>query len=284
MKFSILVDNNTQHVECCAEWGLSLWIESCGNKILFDTGLSPMFVENAKNMGIDLTEAQALVISHGHFDHTGGTKAFTEVNKNAPIYLHEEALYVTYGETDGVMDDYNCGILWSNDFIKKITPRLRRTSNVVQISSNMWIVGNIPSMDAYTSTEKFFRRIKQDGTNEGYIIVPDEMNHEQLLVVEEGVGKLYVFSGCSHKGVISILEYIKKVFPGKKISALIAGLHFHALSAEKLNYIIAKLAEYNFDMIVPLHCTGIDAEVALKMKFGDRCKLVSAGQSIKIKC
>ena len=78
-----------------------------------------MFAENAKARGIDLADVDALVISHGHFDHTGGVEAFAAQNAHAPIYLHEEALYVTYGQTHGVMDDYNCGILWDDDLREK---------------------------------------------------------------------------------------------------------------------------------------------------------------------
>ena len=74
MNFSILVDNKTERADCCAEWGLSILIESQGEKILLDTGMSPMFAENAKAMGIDLSDVSALVISHGHFDHTGGAR------------------------------------------------------------------------------------------------------------------------------------------------------------------------------------------------------------------
>lgn len=115
-----------------------------------------MFAENAKARGIDLAEVDALVISHGHFDHTGGVEAFAAQNAHAPIYLHEEALYVTYGQTHGVMDDYNCGILWDDDLREKLRPRLRLTKGLQQISSRAWIAGQYSVYGRLSSDRELF--------------------------------------------------------------------------------------------------------------------------------
>ncbi len=276
MKFTILIDNKTERADCRAEWGLAILIESQGEKILFDTGASAMFAENAKARGIDLADVDALVISHGHFDHTGGVEAFAAQNAHAPIYLHEEALYVTYGQTHGVMDDYNCGILWDDDLHEKLRPRLRLTKGLRQISSRAWIAGNIPSMEEYPPTENFFRQLVSDP-----FIEPDPMNHEQCLIVEED-GRLHVFSGCSHKGVIPILTHVKQLFPDKKISGLVAGMHLYALPKDQRSRIIDRLEAFGLDYAAPLHCTGMDAIVDLKIKMGDRCKILTAGKTFSI--
>ena len=112
MKFRFLVDNKTEDSRCQAEWGLSILIETEGKQILFDAGASPMFAENAARLGADLSRTDALVISHGHYDHTQGVPAFTACNDKALIYLHKDAMYETYGKTNGVIDTKPCGILW----------------------------------------------------------------------------------------------------------------------------------------------------------------------------
>lgn len=276
MKFTILVDNKTERASCLAEWGLAILIESQGKKILFDTGASPMFAENAKAIGADLSDVDALVISHGHFDHTGGVEAFIALNQAAPVYLHEEALGVTYGETDGVMDDYNCGILWDEDLRRSLKPRIRLTKDLRQIADHVWIAGNIPSMKEYPPAENFFRELPAAPFTR-----PDPMNHEQCLIIEED-GRLHVFSGCSHKGVIPTLAHVKTLFPDKKIAGLTAGMHLYTLSADRRGQIIDRLAAMDLDYVVPLHCTGMQAIVEMKLKMGDRCRILTAGKSFSV--
>ncbi len=276
MKFTILVDNKTERASCLAEWGLAILIESQRKKILFDTGASPMFAENAKAIGADLSDVDALVISHGHFDHTGGVEAFIALNQAAPVYLHEEALGVTYGETDGVMDDYNCGILWDEDLRRSLKPRIRLTKDLRQIADHVWIAGNIPSMKEYPPAENFFRELPAAPFTR-----PDPMNHEQCLIIEED-GRLHVFSGCSHKGVIPTLAHVKTLFPDKKIAGLTAGMHLYTLSADRRGQIIDRLAAMDLDYVVPLHCTGMQAIVEMKLKMGDRCRILTAGKSFSV--
>ena len=92
MKITFLVDNKTESTLCNAEWGLSVLIETGSKIILMDQGASPMLVENAEKMGIDLSRVDIATVSHGHFDHTGGTTAFFDVNKKANVYIHKDAL------------------------------------------------------------------------------------------------------------------------------------------------------------------------------------------------
>ena len=89
MKITFLSDNKTEKAACIAEWGLSILVESKGHKVLLDVGSSEIFSRNAKALGIDLADVEALAISHGHFDHTDGMETFAEVNKIAPVYLHK---------------------------------------------------------------------------------------------------------------------------------------------------------------------------------------------------
>ena len=97
MRFRFLMENKTDGPGCLAEHGLSIYIETQGRKLLFDTGASALFADNAKRLKVDLEEVEALIISHGHYDHTGGVPEFCRINKIAPIYIHEDAFYETYG-------------------------------------------------------------------------------------------------------------------------------------------------------------------------------------------
>lgn len=283
MKFTVLVDNKTENARCCAEWGLSILIESKGAKYLFDTGMSPMFIENARAVGEDLSDVKALAISHGHFDHTGGVEAFIDINSDAPVLLHEEGLYVTYGVTDGVLDDYNCGIKWTETQKEKILKRVRFTRGINQIGDNIWLIGNIPDIKEYPQTDKFFRVINTAGAglHDEVKLEPDNMNHEQVIVVEED-DKLHVFSGCSHKGIIPIVTYVRELFPEKKIAGITAGMHLYPVKGEALRNIINNLVDMNLDYVVPLHCTGMNAIIMIKAMLGDKCRILCSGDSLEV--
>ncbi len=275
MKITFLSDNKTENAKCTAEWGLSILVESKGNKVLFDVGASPIFAENAKNLGVDLTDVEAVAISHGHYDHTEGMASFCDINKLALIYIHKEALSPAFGtDTMGWIEDYNCGIRWSKEFIDKIKNRTVLTENVVKINDNMTLVGNIEPLKEYPMTEKFYR---PSPTNEEKYLY-DHMEHEQFLVVKEEEG-IYIFSGCSHTGMIATIKKAQEVFPGERIIALVAGMHLYPLKKDKKKEVVDAICNLDIDAIFPVHCTGIDAILMFKEKLGDKCIVASVGET-----
>lgn len=279
MKFRFLVDNKTEDARCMAEWGLSIMIESRGKKILFDSGMSQdLMLRNAAAVGVDLTDVDALVISHGHFDHTGGVPAFTRVNQKAQVYLHEDALYDFYGETDGKLDSEPCGIAWTEEEKTEMASRLVYTKGVFPLFDGITLIGNIPDMAGYPPTEQFHRRLVEQQADGSQVVrwEDDSMSHEQVLVIEEERG-LYIFSGCSHRGVVPIIRQVQTVFPGKRIAGLIAGMHLYPVSAEERADIVDKIVALDMDCVFPVHCTGMEAIMMLKQKMGDKCVVASAG-------
>ena len=270
MKITFLIDNKTESTECDAEWGLSLLIETDGKTILMDQGASPMLVRNAERMGLDLSKVDFATISHGHNDHTGGTEYFAAVNKTAPIYVHEKAF--SYQVVDDI--EGNIGIPWSEEFMEENKDRIIRTSGTYQIDDRTWLIGNVPAVEGFTPTESFFIKV-------GNKMFPDQMEHEQTLVIEDGKG-LHVFSGCSHMGVIPILRYIQEKIPGRKIVSLVAGMHLYCASDEFIDQVISEMQTMGIEDIFPVHCTGMNAIVRFKMQLGDIVKIATAGDSFEI--
>lgn len=278
MKFRFLVDNKTEDSRCQAEWGLSILIETGGKNILFDAGASPMFAENATRLGIDLAQIDALVISHGHYDHTEGVPTFTQRNEKAKIYMHQEALGETYGINDGIPEKEPCGILWSDRYIDSIRERLVFTKGRFPLFEHVTIVGNIPAGREDTPTETFCRKMwtKDAAGNDVAEFVPDPMNHEQILIAEEKNG-IFIFSGCSHKGVLSILQYSRELFPEKKIVALVGGMHLLPAPSETREKILRELSSADIDYLFPVHCTGMENILRLRQMTGKRCVIAASG-------
>lgn len=276
MLVKVVVENRTGHPECMAEFGLSVYIETGGRKLLFDLGASDMYLHNAKGMKLDLEQVDTVVISHGHFDHTGGVPSFCDLNRNAKIYIHEKAFSESYAWENGKMDEEPCSILWTEHERNQIRDRLVFTNGTEWLTEDIVISGTIPVTDDTEMTDIFYLK-HEDGS-----MTVDSMDHEQFLAVRErdenGISRgIFVFSGCSHKGVIPCLDYAKKLFPEERIFGFLAGMHLYNTDADKRIAILKQVAKEEMDYVLPVHCTGIHAICDAKHIMGDRCILAGAG-------
>lgn len=96
MKIITLIENVVNNGNLLAEHGLSLYITTNNRKILFDTGQSGLFIQNAEKLGIDIADVDILVLSHGHYDHTGGLQAFLEINYKATVLAKKDIFFPKY--------------------------------------------------------------------------------------------------------------------------------------------------------------------------------------------
>lgn len=270
IRITFLSENKTESEECSAEHGLSVLIQTPDNKILFDTGASDLFAKNGEALGENLTDVDFAVISHGHYDHTGGIKRFCEINPTAPVYIHKDAFAETYGLENGEIESKTCGIRMSSEDRAKIEERFIYTDGILKTDENTVITGTIPSTDVMT--EKFYEK-RPDGS-----FVPDEMLHEQALIIRDERG-LFVFSGCSHRGVVPVLEYAGEIFPGERLFLLVAGMHLYSATEDVRRNVIEKVLKLDTKNIMPVHCTGIDAICDLKRFMGASCIVPTAGKS-----
>lgn len=270
MKFQFLVENKTDNPGVMAEHGLSIYIEADGKKILFDAGATELVVENAKTLGIDLADIDLAVVSHGHYDHTGGFPAFCRRNEKAPIYIHKNAFRRSFGLVDGKPEKELSAIRWSEAELEELQNRLVFTDGPQWITENICITGTVPLAEGFEPTENFYYY------NDAGQMVTDDMSHEQCLVIRQEDG-LYIFSGCSHRGVISALNACKAMFPGERVAVLAAGMHLYSASDEDRASVMDQVIAEDLDMVMPVHCTGIRAICDLKTALGEKCVIATAG-------
>lgn len=258
MKITALTENTSINENIGAEHGLSLYIETNGQKVLFDMGQTDMFERNAKMLGIDLSEVDIAVLSHGHYDHGGGLARFLEINKKSPVYVNEYAFEQHYNGTQKYI-----GL----DISLKNNSRLIFTSDVYKINDSMTLFSCNENRKSY-DLGSFGLNMIQDGK-----FMPDDFRHEQYLLINEN-GKNVLISGCSHKGIMNIAEWFKP-------DVLIGGFHFSKLALDKtLENYAETLDKYNTNFYT-CHCTGIEQYVFMK-KYMSRLKYLSAGQEIII--
>lgn len=270
MRFGFLMENRTDKAGLTAEHGLSIYIEACGKKMLFDAGATELMVRNAERMGVDLAAVDLAVVSHGHYDHTGGFPAFCRLNSRAPVYVHRNAFRESYELKEGQLCGPDDGIRWTDEEREAMKDRLILTDGPLWVSEDICVTGTVQSEEGFEPTEVFYYR-DEDGK-----ITADDMSHEQCLVLRQPEG-LYVFSGCSHTGVIGALNTAKELFPGEKVAVLAAGMHLYKASDTERSRVVEAVAAEAPERVIPVHCTGMDAICYLKDLLKDRCVTAGAG-------
>ena len=255
MKLVTLMENTSCREDLCFEHGLSLYLETGDQRILFDAGQTGAFAENAVTLGVDLENVDFAVLSHGHYDHSGGLKRFLEINKAAPVYVSNWA-FEPHWESDGRY----VGV----DQTLKEHHRIRYVA--AQTSLNKGIT--LYRMDR-GPMDTAGLLVEEDGVRK-----PDDFRHEQYLLLEEN-GRKILISGCSHKGILNIMDAFCP-------DVLVGGFHFMKMEDESfLRSAAEKLLEYD-TVYYTGHCTGLKQYALLKNLMGDRLHYISTGTILEI--
>jgi len=250
MEISVLMENLSKDEKFKTEHGLSLYIESLGKKILFDTGQSSAFIENAQKMGIDLKNVDFLVISHGHYDHTGGLKAFLELNKKAVVYIQKSAFKPYYSDK-GEKGIKAVGIDSKNLDLKRFVC----LDGDFDISDNFKLINKISSSDLVSVSNNSLLK-KDDKGN----FVKDDFLHEQNLLIKENEKKVLI-TGCAHRGIVNIIRQAEQYCDGP-LTAVLGGFHLSSPSrgtceSDSLIDGVANFLKQRPTEYFTGHCTGL---------------------------
>lgn len=273
-KITTLVDNTVSLSanRLIGEHGLSLYLETKNHTILFDTGQHVALCHNAEILDIDLSRIDTVVLSHGHYDHTGGLKRLLKTNTAFRLYAHPD---VFEDKLRSVKKTYKkIGIPLKKDELENSDVRLSLGKSSREIAPGIFTSGEIPLENDFESIESGFF-VKRDSR-----IVHDTLADDQALILDTRKG-LVVLLGCSHRGVINTLNHVRNLSGKKKIYAMIGGLHLGKASDAKLEKIIDHLAGFSLEKIGVSHCTGTNATLALFNRFKDRVFMNTVG-TVKI--
>ena len=264
MKVVVLSENTTRGPKVTPEFGLSLYIECGSTSVLFDSGSSGNFAKNAQTLGIDLSQVDCAVLSHGHFDHSNGFGAFVELNDHAPIYAHEG---------------------FDGEYLKKpeeyigIAPELKASERFVAVDG-IHEIGDGLTLLSYDAATAIHPIVSEDMlAKDGNTVRPDDFAHEHYLLACEGDVRLLI-TGCSHRGIANIMNWTKDLH----ITHVIGGFHLMGIQPSdysKLDALAEELVEYDA-MYFTGHCTGIEQYARLKSQMGDRVSYVGTGQVIAL--
>ena len=268
MHIITLVENTCGHENCIAEHGLSLYIETEKHKLLLDTGQTDAVVKNAEVLGIDLSAVDTVILSHGHYDHSGGILPFLQINHTTQIIMQRKATEPHYngeryiGIDKAVLD----------------LPNVRLIDGDLKLDDELFLFSDITGRRCYPQGNRKLSRI-ENGEQ-----IPDDFAHEQCLVISQN-GKRWLLSGCAHNGILNILDRYKEIF-GDTPDYVITGFHMMKKDGEHTEEektVIMQTAQKLVQMKTVFysgHCTGIPAFGLMKEIMGDRLIALHSGAQI----
>lgn len=274
VRLTVVVENRDGS-GCTGAHGLAIWVESPGAVVLVDTGPDAgLLAANAARLGLDLARVDAVVLSHGHDDHSGGLPAVVEAKRGRTltVALHPDATRPRYSRRTGT--PRSIGMPPSS--LQALTrPGVERlpTSLPACIVPGIWATGTIPRVHL--------------GAQERYLVLDpegrhvDPLNDDQAVVIDTIQG-LVVVCGCAHAGLANTLGMLAGIRPGSPIAALIGGLHLGSAGSDRILVIAENLLAQGIRTCACGHCTGTEAEGILGDRLGSRFTALACGTTLAI--
>lgn len=274
IKITTLIENNPDNNRVLYnEHGLSLYIEADGLKILFDTGQSGNFISNAEKLNVNLDNLNYVVLSHGHYDHSGGFRKLADKAKASYEMIVGKSFFDSKYKLE--QDSYKyIGNSFDEEYIYKKNIKIKYIDDdIFNINDNIMIFSNFERTNDFELINKKFK-IKQNGR---YTL--DYFTDEIALGIKLDKG-LLIIAGCSHVGIVNILETIIKR-TRMPLYGVIGGTHLIEANEYRLQKTIEFLNDNNISILGLSHCTGEKAMEEIKSKFGDKFIYNNTGNIIK---
>lgn len=274
LKLAVLSENTVGTSRgLVGEWGLSIHVEVNGMKILFDTGESGGLLNNADALGIDLKSVDALVLSHGHYDHTGGMRSFLSRRGKLPVYAHPGlfACHCSAPEKPRYI-----GVPYRKELLESLGAEFVYTKEPLEITTGVFISGEVPRKTVFENPDETLFSLEN-----GRAVIPDPFYDDMSLYCVTPAG-LFIILGCAHAGLVNIVEHARQVTGESRVYGIIGGTHLGPAPFGQQEETINYLKELDLHFLGANHCTGLAVISRLAGIFGPRFKFCPAGSSFTI--
>lgn len=279
MKITVVVDNciMPRGKPFVAEHGLSLLIEGAGRKILFDAGQSGVAVHNLGLLGVHPREVDTMVLSHGHYDHTGGLAAVLEqAGKPMPVYCHPDAFIRRYVKVGG--RERFVGVPHAREQLESLGAEFRFVTGPTEVAPGLIISGAIPRQTGYETGDASLLRPGPDGCG---CLEQDAVDDDMAIYYADS-GSLTVISGCAHSGIVNVVRHGLDVTGCGRVHAVIGGTHLGPVGKAQQEATLAELASIAPSVVAANHCTGFYMMARLQAQFGEKFIPAFVGTVIEV--
>jgi 7,8-dihydropterin-6-yl-methyl-4-(beta-D-ribofuranosyl)aminobenzene 5'-phosphate synthase len=261
-----LVENLAYQQGTKGEHGLAFVVRTGGKQILFDTGQSGLLIENARRMNIDLSTIDAVVISHGHYDHTGGLAAFFSVNNHAPVFLKSRVFDEKLSKSTGNLRFI--GI--DREVVDANRKRFQLVQEATEVAPGLMVVPNIGKY--YDFEQPSQTMMVKTGDEIGVDLFEDE-----LFMLYDSPEGLTVFTGCAHRGIGNICRTAMVLTGNKNIRLVLGGTHLKGASLKRIHKTVEAFEDMEVSRFGLCHCTGLPAFIEFSTTFGEKVRYAHVG-------
>ena len=277
MRIINLIENTEGPSGCAYAHGLSFYVETKKHRMLLDLGPSGETLQNAQIRGIDLKKVDTVILSHGHYDHSGGILPFAGINDQALIYMQETAVGDYFSDRGKSAPERYEYIGIDKDIAKLPQVRFLQGDNQLDEELELFTIKN--------RSHKLPSSNKRILVRKGDLLQCDDFVHEQFLVIRQGKTRI-LMSGCAHSGILSIMDAFCDKY-GKEPDLVISGFHlmkkaeYTGDEIREIEEIAEELKKYS-TWFITCHCTGLPAFDRMKAIMGDQLTYVHSGEEIDI--
>jgi len=270
VRLTTLAENTAGKPGFAAEWGLSIFVQTDENTLLFDTGASDIVLRNADKLGIKVHSITRIVLSHAHADHTGGLRDVLKRTGRTEVIAHPAVWELKFTRRPHEDNAAYIGVPYVKEELEFLGADFKLSREPVRLSENIWTTGEIPMTTDFESIEPIFH------VKENSIFRPDTIPDDLALIIKTEKG-LVIVLGCGHRGVVNTIYHAQNITGEKKVHTVVGGTHLFPKTDQQKEKAIQTLKEIGVQKIGVSHCTGFDASMKLAQAFGDKFFFNNAG-------
>jgi 7,8-dihydropterin-6-yl-methyl-4-(beta-D-ribofuranosyl)aminobenzene 5'-phosphate synthase len=276
LHLAIVCENTVgRPISACGEHGFSCLVRTDTGAWLFDTGSGETLLGNLGALEIDASQIDAVILSHGHYDHCGGLLPLLKKIGPRPVYSHSQIFSERFWQ--GQHEERDISLPYTRSELESAGATFNHLDSFAEVAPGLYFSGSIPRLAPLEKGDPHL--VQRSAKGEGW--VDDELFDDAALAIETQKG-LVILLGCAHSGLINTVEHFRRELGEPRIHAIIGGTHLGPASDEQFAATVDYLKRLDFDRLGVSHCTGQVRSAQLYAHFPNKVFFANVGTTLKV--